>query len=99
LNLNFNKYFIPLFYNIIGTFFKYFLQKLIFYHIDIFPYFVNIFTINLAHISYNVLGIRRFAVAYEGLQSKTSNRKMWLEGGVGASEATDLADCKPGADR
>jgi hypothetical protein len=24
---------------------------------------------------------------------------MWLEGGVGASEATDLADWKPGADR
>jgi hypothetical protein len=49
-------------------------------------YIVNIvltFLRNLATISHNVLGIRRFAVADKGLRSKTSNRKMWLEGGVG----------------
>ena len=36
-----------------------------------------IFSINLANISSNVLGNWRFAVADEGLRSKTSNRKMW----------------------
>jgi len=39
--------------------------------------------LSTAKLASNVLGMRRFAVADKGLRSKTSNRKMWLQGGVG----------------
>ena len=45
----------------------------------------------------NVLDWRRFASPNKGLRSKTRAGKMWVQGGVGASEATDLADRNPGA--
>ena len=46
-------------------------------------------------MSFNVLGIRRFCSPNKGLRSKTRAAKMWVEVGVGASEATDLASRNP----
>jgi len=51
----------------------------------------------LALISSNVEGWRRFVSPNKGLRSKTRANKMWVEAGVGASEATDLASRNPGA--
>ena len=48
-------------------------------------------------ISLNVLGNWRFASPDKDLRSKARAGKMWVEGGVGASVATDLADRNPGA--
>ena len=48
-------------------------------------------------MSYNVIDIRRFASPDKDLRSKARTGKMWVEGGVGVSEATDLADWNPGA--
>jgi hypothetical protein len=45
------------------------------------------------HITF--LGWRRFASPNKGLRSKTRAGKMWVKGGVGASEATDLAARNP----
>ena len=44
---------------------------------------------------HNVLGLRRFANPYKGLRSKARVGKMWVEAGVGASKATDLAGRNP----
>ena len=49
----------------------------------------------LGQMSYNVLGIRRFASPNKQTRSVCRATKLWLEQGVGTSEATDLVLRKP----